>query len=157
MQNPVVDLLMNTHGQSSLLEYHLSKRNSFNRLYHIRPNCFKSYRGLTSFTQYMLRFACTFRTGIPPGTFIYISESSDTYKYAVITSINCKDRWFCIARDIKYQKIIPFIIGEYIKPASFYILPHHCSHFFFKWIPIWIQQEKFWEEYVSHKWTPFYS
>jgi hypothetical protein len=37
-----------------------------------------------------------------------------TYKYVVTTSINFKDKWFCIARDIKYQKAFPFITGEYI-------------------------------------------
>jgi hypothetical protein len=55
----------------------------------------------------MLRFACIFGIGIPSGTFMYISKSNDPYKYAVTTSINCNNRCFCIARDIKYQKIIP--------------------------------------------------
>jgi hypothetical protein len=72
----------------------------------------------TSFTQYMLWFPCVFGTGIPSETFMYISESIDPYKYAVTTSINCKDRWFCIARDIKYQKVIPSITGEYVSLKS---------------------------------------
>jgi hypothetical protein len=38
----------------------------------------------------------------------------DLYKYSVTTSINCKDMCFCIARDIRYQKVISFIIGEYV-------------------------------------------
>jgi hypothetical protein len=49
---------------------------------------------------------------------MYISESSDSYKYAVMISINCKDRCFCIARDIKYRKVITFITGEYISLKS---------------------------------------
>jgi hypothetical protein len=105
---------MNTHGQSSLVEQPLFRRNSFNRLYHILSDCFQPYNDLTSFTQYILWFACTFRIEIPSGTFMYISESNDPYKYAVTTSINCKDRWFCIAGDIKYQNVISFITGEYI-------------------------------------------
>jgi hypothetical protein len=125
MQNPVEDLLMNTHGQSSLLEYPLSRRNSFNWLYHICPDCFKPYKDLGSYTQYMyplsrrnsfnwlyhicpdcfkpykdlgsytqymLRFACIFGIEIPSGTFMYISESSDPYKYVATTSVNFKDR-----------------------------------------------------------------
>jgi hypothetical protein len=96
----------------------LFRINSFNRLYHILLNCFKPYNKLTNFTQYMLRFECIFGTEIPSGTFIYISESNDLYKYAVMTSINCKDRSFCIARDIKYQKVIPFITGEYVSLKS---------------------------------------
>jgi hypothetical protein len=31
-----------------------------------------------------------------------------------MTSINCNDKCFCIASDIKYQKVIPFITGEYV-------------------------------------------
>jgi hypothetical protein len=62
----------------------------------------------------MLRPTVAFGTDIPSETFIYISESSDPYKYAVTTSINCKDRRFCVARNIRYQKVITFIIGEYV-------------------------------------------
>jgi hypothetical protein len=62
----------------------------------------------------MLRFAFVFGTEIPLGTLIYISESNDPYKYAATTFINYKDRWFWIAKDIKYQNIIPFIIEEYV-------------------------------------------
>jgi hypothetical protein len=109
---------MKTHGQSSLLEYPLFTRNSFNHLYHICPDCFKPYKDLVSFTQYILWFVCTFGTEIPSGTFMYISKSSDPYKYSVTTSINYKDRWFCIARDIKYQKLISFITVEYVSLKS---------------------------------------
>jgi hypothetical protein len=49
---------------------------------------------------------------------MYISESNDPYKYAVTTSINCKYRCFWIARDIKYQKAIPFITEEYVSLKS---------------------------------------
>jgi hypothetical protein len=45
---------------------------------------------------------------------MYMSESSDPYKYEVMTSINYKDRCFWVDRDIKYQKIISFITGEYV-------------------------------------------
>jgi hypothetical protein len=117
---------MNTQRQSSLFEYPLFRRNSFSRLYHILPDCFKPYKDLISFTQYMLRFAFIFGTEIPLETFMYISESNDSYKYAVTTSINCKDRWFCIVRDIRYQKVIPFITGEYILlklTLSLYVKP----------------------------------
>jgi hypothetical protein len=62
----------------------------------------------------MLRFAFVFGIEILLVTFMYISESKDPYKYAVKTFINCKDRCFCIARDIRYQKVISFITGEYI-------------------------------------------
>jgi hypothetical protein len=118
MQNPVEDLLMNTHGQSLLLEYPLFRRNSFNQLYHIHPDCFKPYKDLTNFTQYMLWFVCTFGIEIPSGTFMFISESSDLYKYAVTAFINCKDKWFYIARDINHQKVNPFITGEYASCKS---------------------------------------
>jgi hypothetical protein len=118
MQNPVQNFLMNTQGQSSLFEYPLFRRNSFHQLYHILPGCFKPYRDLISFTQYMLWFALEFGTEIPSGTFMYMSEYNDTYKYAITTSINCKDRCFCIARDIRYQKVIPFITGEYVSLKS---------------------------------------
>jgi hypothetical protein len=66
----------------------------------------------------MLQFAFIFDTEIPSGTFMYMPESNDPYKYAIMTSINCKDRGFCIARDIKYQKVIPFITGEYVSLKS---------------------------------------
>jgi hypothetical protein len=66
----------------------------------------------------MLRPTFIFGTDIPSGTFMYMSESSDSYKYAVTTSINCKDRRFCVARDIRYQKVIPFIIVEYVSLKS---------------------------------------
>jgi hypothetical protein len=66
----------------------------------------------------MLRFAFVFGTEISSGTFMYMSESNEPYKYAVTTSINCKDRCFCIARDIRYQKVIPFITGEYVSLKS---------------------------------------
>jgi hypothetical protein len=114
MQKLVLDFLMNTQGQSSLFEYPFFRRNSLSQLYHIFPDCFNPYKNLTSFTQYMLQFAFVFATEIPSGTFMYMSESNDPYKYAVMTSINCKDRYFCISRDIRYQKVIPFIIGEYV-------------------------------------------
>jgi hypothetical protein len=45
---------------------------------------------------------------------MYISESINPYKYVTMTSINCIDRYFYIARDIKYQKSIPFITREYV-------------------------------------------
>jgi hypothetical protein len=79
---------MNTQGQSSLFEYPLFRRNSFSQLYHILPDYFKSYKDLTTFTQYMLRFAFIFGTEIPSGTFMYMSESNDPYKYAIMASIN---------------------------------------------------------------------
>jgi hypothetical protein len=78
----------------------------------------KPYRYLTSFTQYMLRFAFVFGTRIPSGTFMYMSKSNDPYKYAVTTFINCKDICFRIDMDIKYQKVIPFIMGEYVSLKS---------------------------------------
>jgi hypothetical protein len=118
MQKSVLDFLMNTHGQSSLFEYPLFRRNSFSRLYHILPDCFKTYKDLTSFTQYILWFAFVFSTEILSGTFMYMSESNDPYKYAVMTSINCKDICFCIVGDINYQNVIPFTTGEYISLKS---------------------------------------
>jgi hypothetical protein len=66
----------------------------------------------------MLRFAFVFDTEIPSGIFMYISESNDPYKYAVVTSINCKYRCFCIVRDIRYQKVIPFITRDYVSLKS---------------------------------------
>jgi hypothetical protein len=76
MQNLVEDFLMNTHDQSSLVEYPLFSRKSYNWLYHIRTDCFKPYRDLVSFTQYMLP-ACELGIEIPPETFISLSKSSD--------------------------------------------------------------------------------
>jgi hypothetical protein len=49
---------------------------------------------------------------------MYMSESSDPYKYVVTISINFKDICFCTARDIKYRKIIPFITREYVSLKS---------------------------------------
>jgi hypothetical protein len=59
-----------------------------------------------------------FGRDITLGTFIYTSESSDPYKYVVMTSINYKDRHFCVARDIRYQKVILFITREYVSLKS---------------------------------------
>jgi hypothetical protein len=81
---------------------------------------------LLSLTQYMLRHTFAFGTDIPSGTFMYISESSDPYKYVVTTSINCKDRRFLVANDIRYWKVIPFITGEYISLKSMLGL---CANF----------------------------
>jgi hypothetical protein len=118
VQKLVLDFLMNAHGQSSLFEYHLFMRNFFSRLYHVLPDCFKPYRDLTSFIQYILRFAFVFGIEIPSETFMYMSESNDPYKYVVTISINYKDRCFWIAIDIRYQNIISFITGEYISLKS---------------------------------------
>jgi hypothetical protein len=57
---------------------------------------------------------------------MYISKSSDSYKYAVTTSINCKDRRFWVTRYIRYQKVITFITGEYVSlksMSSLYVNP----------------------------------
>jgi hypothetical protein len=62
----------------------------------------------------MLQFAFIFIIEIPSGTFMYMSESNDRYKYVVMTSIHYKDRCFQIARDIKYRKVISFITGQYV-------------------------------------------
>jgi hypothetical protein len=70
MQNQVWDLLMNTQGQSLLLEYPLFRRNSFNQLCHIFPDCFKPNKDFVNLTQYMLQFTCIFRIEIPSGTFM---------------------------------------------------------------------------------------
>jgi hypothetical protein len=105
---------MNTHEQSSLFENPLFMRNFFGQLYHILLDYFKPYKDVISFTQYILRFAFVFGIEIPSETFMYMSESNDPYKYAVTTSIKCKDKCFCIVRDIKYQNVIPFITGEYV-------------------------------------------
>jgi hypothetical protein len=76
----------------------------------------------------MLWFVYVFRTEISSEIFMYISESNASYNYAVMTSINCKDRCFWIARDIKYQKVILFIIGEYISLKSMSVLyVKHCA------------------------------
>jgi hypothetical protein len=69
---------------------------------------------LISFTQYMLRLAFIFGIETLSRTFTYISKFNEPYRYAVTTSINCKDRYFCIARNIRYQNIIPFIIEKYV-------------------------------------------
>jgi hypothetical protein len=45
---------------------------------------------------------------------MYMFESSDPYKYTVTTSINCKDICFGVARDIRYQKVIPIVTREYV-------------------------------------------
>jgi hypothetical protein len=103
MQKSVLNFLMNTQGPSSLFEYPLFRRNYFSRLCHILPNCFTPYKNLTNFKQYMLRFAFVFGTKILSVIFMYMSEFNDSYKYAITTSINSKDRCFCIARDIRYH------------------------------------------------------
>jgi hypothetical protein len=105
---------MKTQGHSSLLEFPLFRSNSFSRLYHILSDYFKPYNDLLSLTQYMLWPTFAFDTDISLGTFMYMSESSDLYKYAIMTFINYKDRLFCVVRDIRYQKVIPFIIREYV-------------------------------------------
>jgi len=112
IQNPAEDFLMKTHGQSSLFVYPFNLRNSLNRLYYIRPDYFKPYNDFCNFTQYMLLFDLLSGILIPLGTFMYISESNDPYKYAVTTSINYIDRRFCTASDIKYREVTPLITGE---------------------------------------------
>jgi hypothetical protein len=62
----------------------------------------------------MLRPTFAFSIDISSETFMYMFESSNPYKYAVTTSIKCKTRCFCVARDIRYWKVIPFITGEYV-------------------------------------------
>jgi hypothetical protein len=56
---------------------------------------------MTSATQHknMLLFALGFDIPIPSGTFMYILESNDPYKYVVTMSINCIDRQLCTAKD----------------------------------------------------------
>jgi hypothetical protein len=103
----------------------LFRRNTFSQLYHILSDCFKPYNDLLSLTQYMLRPIFAFGTDILLGTFMYISESSDLYKYVVTTSLNYKDRHFCVARDIRYQKAIPFITREYVLLKS---MPDLCMN-----------------------------
>jgi hypothetical protein len=48
------------------------------------------------------------------GTLIWISESSDTYKYAVTTSINCIFKFKLDAIEIRYRNVMPLITGEYV-------------------------------------------
>jgi hypothetical protein len=59
-----------------------------------------------------------FGTDIPSGTFMYMSESSDSCEYVVMASIYCKDTRFWVARDIRYHKVIPFITVEYVSLKS---------------------------------------
>jgi hypothetical protein len=66
----------------------------------------------------MLWFAFIFGTEIPSWSFMYMPKSNDPYKYAVMTSINYKNRCFCIVRDIRHRKVIPFITGEYVSLKS---------------------------------------
>jgi hypothetical protein len=97
-----------------IIVYPFDLRNSLNRLYHIRPDCFKPYNDLSNLVQYMLRFALLSGTWIPSRTFMYILESSDPYKYVVTMSINCIDRRFCTAKEIKYRNVILLITREYV-------------------------------------------
>jgi hypothetical protein len=66
----------------------------------------------------MLRSVFVLGTEISLGTCMHMSESNDPYKYAFMTSINCKDRCFYIDRDIRYQKVISFITREYVSLKS---------------------------------------
>jgi hypothetical protein len=66
----------------------------------------------------MLRHTFAFSTDILPETFMYMSRSSDSYKYMTTTSINCKDICFCVIKDIRYHKVIPFITREYVSLKS---------------------------------------
>jgi hypothetical protein len=61
---------------------------------------------------------CSFNTEISSETFMYMSESSNLYRYVVTASIPYKDKCFCIVRDIRYQNFIPFITGEYVSLKS---------------------------------------
>jgi hypothetical protein len=106
----------------------LFRRNSFSRLYHILSHYFKSNNDLLSLTQYMLRPTFVFGIDIPLGTFMYMSESSDPYKYTVTTSIKYKDICFCVARDIRSWKVIPFITREYVSLKSMMgLCMNHCA------------------------------
>jgi len=49
---------------------------------------------------------------------MYMSEPSDPKRYIVTMSINCIDRRFYTAREIKYQNVIPPMTGEYISLKS---------------------------------------
>jgi hypothetical protein len=142
---------MKTHMQSSLFVYPSNLRNSLNWLYHIRPDYFKPYNDFCNLTQYILRFALGFGILIPSETFMYILESNDPYKYAVTTSINCIDRQFCIASDIKYRNVISLITKSKfhwnqrqvfcIKPCATSLALYLTSllfSFFYGWKPICI-------------------
>jgi hypothetical protein len=96
----------------------LYTRKSFSWLYHILSDYFKPYNNLLSLTRYILHPTFVFGTDILSVIFMYMSESSDPYKYAVRTSINCKHRRFYVTIGIRYRKVISFIIGEYVSLKS---------------------------------------
>jgi hypothetical protein len=93
IQNPVENFLMNTHGQSSLLENPFRRRNSFSWLYHILPNYFKSYNDFWSFTQYMLREWFLFGISIPSGKYIYIYIYLNLVAHMDMLSLHPWDAW----------------------------------------------------------------
>jgi hypothetical protein len=69
-----------------------------------------------------------FGADIPSRTFMYMSESSDPYKYVLTTSINYKELCFCVVRDMRYRKVIPFITKEYVSMKPMLGLCVNVSH-----------------------------
>ena len=113
ISNSNPDLFKNIHGQIESFLYPSFIKYSLRRLYHILPDCFNPYRDVFNLIEYYSREPAPSSLN-PSGSFIYMSLSSDLYKYAVTTSIRRKLKFSFIARIIRYLKVVACITGEYV-------------------------------------------
>ena len=104
------------HGHIGLLADLSFNKYLLRRLYHMRPDCFNSYRDLCNLIEHILRgFGFTTSGNVnPSGIFIYMSLSMDPYRYTVMTSMRRISSPLETAKLIKKWKVIASITGEYV-------------------------------------------
>ena len=109
-------LLMKTHGQIELFTYPSLSKYWLKRLYHIRLNCFNSYKDICNLIEYMLHGFEFIASGNVNHSriFIYTLASRDPYKYVVTTSIRRISSHSETVKLIKYRNVIASITGEYV-------------------------------------------
>ena len=110
------DFLMKMHGHIRLFIYHSFSKYLLRRLYHMRPDCFNSYKNHCNLIEYMLQGFVQFASGNlnPSGIFMCLSLFMDPYKYVVITSMRCISNPSKTAKLIKKRNVIASMTGEYV-------------------------------------------
>ena len=80
--NPISYFLIKMHGHIRLFSYPSFNTYSSRQLYHMRPDCFNSYRDHCNLIKQILRGFVLFVSGNlnPSGNFIYMSLSMDPYR-----------------------------------------------------------------------------
>ena len=98
---------MKMHEHIGLFIYPSFNKYSLRRLYHMRLDCFNSYKNCCNLIEYMLRDFVQFALGnLNPSRIMYISLSMDSYKYVVITSMRRISSPSETAKLIKKQNVI---------------------------------------------------